>query len=53
MDPNRAWAQWTYEYATCYLIGPFIGAFVAGTVYNYYVQTIEDMEDYDENEPEG
>ena len=50
MDPNSAWAQWTFEYAACYLIGPFIGAFVAGTVFNYFVQTMEDMEVYGEGE---
>lgn len=44
MDPNHAWAQWTYEYAACYLIGPLIGGFAAGTVFNHKTQTMEDME---------
>ena len=47
MDPNHAWAQWTYEYAACYLIGPMIGGFVAGTVFNYKMQTMEDMDVYE------
>ena len=47
MDPNHAWAQWTYEYAACYIVGPFIGGFVAGTVFNYKNQTMEDMEVYE------
>ena len=44
MDPDHAWAQWTYEYAICYMVGPFIGAFLAGTVFNHMKQTVEDME---------
>ena len=35
LDPTQTWAVWTFEYSICYLIGPLIGAFVAGTVFNY------------------
>ena len=42
--------MWTFEYTVCYLIGPLIGAFVAGTVFNYVTQTMEDMEYYGEQE---
>jgi len=46
LDPNHEWAMWTFEYSICYLIGPLVGAFVAGTVFNYVNQTMEDMEYY-------
>lgn len=47
MDPEHAWAEWTYDYSLCYLIGPFIGAFVAGTVFNHMQQTVKEMENGD------
>ena len=42
--------MWTFEYSICYLIGPLVGAFVAGTVFNYVNQTMEDMEYYGQDE---
>ena len=35
LDPNHEWAMWTFEYTICYLLGPLIGGFVGGTVYNF------------------
>ena len=51
LDPNHEWAMWTFEYTICYLLGPLIGGFVGGTVFNYVTETMENMEDFgDEDE---
>ena len=52
MDPNHEWAMWTFEYTICYLLGPLIGGFVGGTVFNFVSETMLDMEEYGEDEDE-
>ena len=37
MDPNHEWAVWTFEYGFCYCVGPIIGGFVAGSVFNFAI----------------
>ena len=44
--------MWTFEYTICYLLGPLIGAFVGGTVFNFVSETMLDMEEYGEDEDE-
>ena len=34
LDPINSVSLWTYEYATGYLIGPFVGAMLAGVIAN-------------------
>ena len=44
--------MWTFEYTICYLLGPLIGGFVGGTVFNFVSETMLDMEEYGEDEDE-
>ena len=45
-DQNGKWSQWTYEYAICYILGPFIGAWQGGHLFNLLVR-YEDAMDKD------
>ena len=43
-DPNAQWSRWTYEYASCYLVGPLLGGFFAGHVFNLLSSTEDRMD---------
>lgn len=45
-DSDGKWSQWTYEYAVCYILGPFIGAWQGGHLFNLLVR-YEDAMDKD------
>ena len=34
-EPGFTWSKWTGDYATMYLMGPFLGGLMAGNFYNY------------------
>ena len=42
-DPNAQWSRWTYEYASCYLVGPLLGGFFAGHIFNLLSSTEDRM----------
>ncbi len=33
-DPDSDWSKWTNEYAAIYIIGPMLGAFMSGHIFN-------------------
>jgi glycerol uptake facilitator-like aquaporin len=43
-DQNNQWSMWTYEYAICYILGPFIGAWQAGHIFNLLVRYEDAMD---------
>lgn len=42
--PDTSWSRWTKEYAAVYVIGPFLGAFIAGFIYNLQRRVVANME---------
>ena len=43
-DRNGQWSMWTYEYAVCYILGPIIGAWQGGHIFNLLVRYEDAMD---------
>lgn len=48
-DPRMHWSMWTTEYAAIYIVGPLLGGFMAGHLFNQirYITTRMAKEDAD------